>query len=189
MTSSDCLSLDILEYPGTHFAGWQRLTNVGNIRQSGKNRVTASLLWTQGTKNNFQDKLMRKELGITLRCGNFLIKTHTDAVTWKIYIFSKDKSIQVNHTCTQIFLKIVCQLQTGLQFYLLNKICLIFGDVLRMDPLIRDPLTMMLMGVCVKKKMVQFLSRTHCVTFSKLLKLSESPFHLLQNRNTAVLCI
>lgn len=58
-----------------------------------------------------------------------------------------------------------------------------------MDPLIRDPLTMMLMGVCVKKKMVQFLSRTHCVTFSKLLKLSESPFHLLQNRNTAVLCI
>lgn len=57
----------------------------------------------------------------------------------KVYTFSKDKSIQVNHACDTDVPENRLPTSEGFAVYLLSNICLIFGDVLRMKPLVETP--------------------------------------------------
>lgn len=71
----------------------------------------------------------------------------------KSYIFTKEKSIQVKDTCTELFPQQPANFKQVCWLYLLDRICLIFGDMLRINPPRTmnndEPWTMMFMGVYV----------------------------------------
>ena len=52
----------------------------------------------------------------------------------KSYIFSKEKSIQVNEACTEFLSQQPADFKQVCWLYLLNRIRLLFGDMLRINP-------------------------------------------------------